>query len=70
MVCPLLAFEQKWDLMYEESVWDFQCELERLAMDLMQEFEPQCLQRVEPDVYERLAIKHHVPLFRLVGKAT
>ena len=64
MVSPLLAFEQKWDLMHEESIWDFQCELERLALDLMQEFEPQCLQHVERDEYQRLAMKHHVHLFR------
>ncbi len=70
MVCPLLVLENKWNLQKDESVWDFQCEVERHALDLMPEFEPQTLQRIEPEEYERLALKHKAPLFRIINKAS
>jgi len=70
MVCPILVLENKWDLLKDESLWDFECELQRLALDLMPEFESQALMRVETDEYERLTAKHQVPMFRIVGKAS
>ena len=70
MVCPMLILENKWDLLKDESLWDFECELQRLALDLMPEFESQALMRVETDEYERLTAKHQVPMFRIVGKAS
>ena len=70
MVCPLLVLENTWHLQNDESVWDFQCEIERIALDLMPEFEPQTLQRVEPDEYARLATRHQAPLFCIINKTT
>jgi hypothetical protein len=68
MVCPQLTLEYKWNLLREETLWEFQQELERLALEVMPEFDSQCITPLDELDYTAQAKKYQVPLFRVVGK--
>jgi hypothetical protein len=70
MISPLMTLEHKWRMYRDENLWEFQRELERLALATLPEFDPMCIASLEEEEYASEAKKHQVPLFRLVGKAT
>lgn len=70
MVSPLLALEYTWNLMQEETMREFQSELERVAHEVLDEFDLGCIDWLDADEYERQAMKHQVPRFRIVGGPT
>ena len=68
MVCPQLTLEHKWNLLRDETLWEFQQELERLALEVLPEFDAQCITPLDEEDYKAQAKKFQVPLFRVVGR--
>jgi len=68
MVCPQLTLEHKWNLLRDETLWEFQQELERLALEVLPEFDAQCITPLDEEDYKAQAKKFEVPLFRVVGR--
>ena len=69
MISPLMTLEHKWRMFRDENLWEFQRELERLALATLPEFDPLCISCLDEEEYAKHGKKHQVPLFRLVGKA-
>ena len=68
MVCHLLTLEHKWNLLREETLAEFQRELEQLAQTVLPEFDALCIVLLDEEEYSAQAKEHQVPLFRFVGK--
>jgi hypothetical protein len=69
MVFHLLTLEYKWNLLREETLAEFQRELEQLAQAVLPEFDALCIVMLDEEEYSAKAKEHQVPLFRLVGKS-
>ena len=68
MTGPTLTLEHKWELLENETFWDFQRHLESLANEAVPEFDSRRLIQLDMDTYSDQAIKHQVPLFTDVAK--